>query len=343
MIKTHKIAVIGATGNIGREVLGVLAENSVPQDQVIAIASAKSVGDEISYGEEKVLKVQNIDHFDFTRVGIVIFCTPQAVIEKYLSQVRSAGCLIVCPSIAEQFVDKKEYVVPEVNGALLQQSTAQIILTPDPGAIILSLVLQPFLKTGGIEQAVVTLLQAVSGHGREAMDELFNQTRGIYMNSVVQHQHFTKQIAFNLIPHIGSFDKDGRTSEETNTIQQTKQVLKSDFPLEITCVQAPVFIGYAATVTLNLAQHINSAQARKMLEQTLGVSVIDHRRDEGYVTPVETAGEQAVFVSRLRHREKQISFWVTADNLRRGAALNMAQIVALMQKASRVLESRSVH
>ncbi len=209
MTNLLNIVIAGATGTIGKEVLGIFAERNFPSSQIIALASSNSIGQEISYGEEKILKIQGLENFDFQKAALVIFCTPAAISQKYMGKALAANCRVIALANASFLPANSSYVIPEVNGSLLANHQTPVFLTPNPGAIMLALVLQPFIKNGGITQAVVTLLQAVSGGGREAMDELFTQTRAIYMNAIMQKRHFTKQIAFNLIPHIGEFTKEG--------------------------------------------------------------------------------------------------------------------------------------
>lgn len=338
MTNLLNIVIAGATGTIGKEVLGIFAERNFPSSQIIALASSNSIGQEISYGEEKILKIQGLENFDFQKAALVIFCTPAAISQKYMGKALAANCRVIALANASSLPANSLYVIPEVNGSLLANHQTPVFLTPNPGAIMLALVLQPFMKNGGITQAVVTLLQAVSGGGREAMDELFTQTRAIYMNAIMQKRHFTKQIAFNLIPHIGEFTKEGGTEEEVNTLDQLQQVFRISLPLSVTCVQVPIFIGYAATIHLTLPRPFSLAEVKKLLEQSPGVSVVDHRRAEGYVTPVETAGEEAVFISRIRVSGNQVVFWIAADNLRRGAALNIVQTAEKLLKQTPLIE-----
>lgn len=338
MTNSPNIVIVGATGTIGKEVLGLFAERNFPANQIVALASSNSIGQEISYGEEKIIKTQGLENFAFQKAGLVIFCTPAAVSKKYMGKALSANCRILALGDATSSANSL-YVIPEINGALLLHNSNPIFLTPNPGAIILALVLQPFIKNTHITQAVVTLLQAVSGGGREAMDELFTQTRAVYMNAIMQKRHFAKQIAFNLIPHIGEFTKEGATEEEVSTLDQLQQIFKTTLPLSITCVQAPIFIGYAATIHLTLSQPLSLAEITRLLEQTSGISVVDHRRGEGYVTPVETAGEEAIFISRIRVLGNQVMFWITADNLKRGSALNLIQTAEKLLKQPILIDS----
>jgi aspartate-semialdehyde dehydrogenase len=270
----YRVAVVGATGNVGRELVSVLAERAFPVDELIALASEQSVGREISFGEDDVLKVQSLAKFDFKGIDIVL-SSPGGAVSADLSK---------------------------------------------------------------IKRVVVSTYQSTSGAGKAGMDELFNQTRGVYMNqaSVMTRDKFTKQIAFNVIPHIDDFMDDGSTKEEWKMSAETRKILDPDIKLVATCVRVPTFVGHGEAVTIEFAKPISASEARTALKKAPGISVVDHRADEGYVTPIECAGDDAVFVSRIRKDptvKYGLSLWVCSDNLRKGAALNTVQIAEVLIKS----------
>ncbi len=326
----YKVAVIGATGNVGREMLTILAEREFPADDVVALASSNSVGKEVSFGEEQVLKARDLATFDFTGWDIAL-SSPGAKVSAHYSPIAAkAGCVVVDNTSYFRMDPDVPLVVPEVNPqALAGYARRNIIANPNCSTIQMVVALKPLHDLAGIRRVVVSTYQSVSGAGREGMDELFRQTRGIFVNDAVEKHKFTKQIAFNVIPHIDVFMDDGSTKEEWKMVVETKKILDPAIKVSATCVRVPVFIGHAEAVNIEFERPISVEEARAALKRAPGVTVIDYRANEGYVTPVESAGDDPVYVSRIRDDptvENGLSLWVVADNLRKGAALNAVQI-----------------
>ena len=326
----YKVAVVGATGNVGLEILKIMAERDFPADEVIPLASEASIGKEVSYGEDKTLKAQALKHFDFTGTDIV-FSSPGAKVSSEFSPIAAAAGAVVIDNTSHFRMDPDvPLVVPEVNPeALAGFSKKNIIANPNCSTIQMVTALKPIHDAAGIERVVVATYQSVSGAGREGMDELFNQTRAVYVNDPMERHKFTKNIAFNVIPHIDSFMDDGSTKEEWKMVVETKKILDPKIKVQATCVRVPVFIGHAEAVTLELSEELSVGDARKVLSNAPGCVVVDHRADEGYVTPDECAGEDAVYISRIREdatTDNGLAMWVVSDNLRKGAALNAVQI-----------------
>jgi aspartate-semialdehyde dehydrogenase len=328
----YKVAVVGATGNVGHEILNVLAERKFPADTVKALASSESIGRQVSYGEDDILDVEDLDSYSFEGTDIAIFSTHSNIAKKYVPRAAKAGCFVIDNSSAFRMEPDVSLIVPEVNGDLLLQSRdANIVSNPNCVAIPLTLGLKPLKDEVGIKRVVASTYQSVSGAGRAAMDELFNQTRSVYVNDPLARTVFTKQIAFNVIPHIDTIDEaTGHTGEEAKIIAETQKILEQpDLGVAVTAVRVPVFIGHAIAVNVELENAMSVGEARALLREAPGVSVIDMRADEGYVTPVEAAGEDTVYISRIRGDESVpygLQFWVVADNLRKGAAVNAVQI-----------------
>ncbi len=326
----YKVAVIGATGNVGREILGILSERNFPVSDLAALASEKSVGREVSYGEDETVKVQNLETFDFKGWDIALSSPGAKVSAVHAPRAGKAGCVVIDNTSQFRMDPDVPLVVPEVNPeALAGHTRRNIIANPNCSTIQLMLALKPLHDLGRIRRAVVATYQSASGAGRGGMDELFNQTRGIYVNDPVRPEEFTKQIAFNVIPHIDVFMEDGSTKEEWKVVVETKKILDPAIRMAVTCVRVPVFIGHSEAVNLEFENPVSVEEARAALRAFPGVSVVDHRADEGYVTPVEAAGEDMVYVSRIREDptvENGLSLWVVSDNLRKGAALNTVQI-----------------
>jgi aspartate-semialdehyde dehydrogenase len=327
----YRVAVVGATGNVGREILQTLAERNFPADEVFAIASLRSAGGEVSYGEDATLKVRNLADFDFRGIDVVL--SPGAGVSAvFAPKAAAAGAVVIDNTSKFRMEPDVPLVVPEVNpGAIAGYAKRGIIANPNCSTIQMVVALKPLHDLARIKRVVVSTYQSVSGAGKEAMDELFNQTRGIYVNEPA-HQHkqkFTKQIAFNVIPHIDVFLDDGATKEEWKMAAETRKILDPSIQVTATCVRVPVFVGHAEAVNVEFAGPISENQAREALRAAPGVVVVDHRADEGYVTPVESTGEDAVYVSRIRKDPtvaNGLNLWVVADNLRKGAALNAVQI-----------------
>jgi aspartate-semialdehyde dehydrogenase len=326
----YRVAVVGATGNVGREILSILAEREFPAGNVYAVASERSAGQQVSFGEDDVLNVESLEDFDFGRVDIVLSSPGAGVSKAFAPKAAAAGAVVVDNTSAFRMDPDVPLVVPEVNPeAIAGYSKRNIVANPNCSTIQMVLALKPLHELAGIRRVVVATYQSVSGAGREAMDELFAQTRGIYVNDPIRKEHFTKQIAFNVIPHIDAFMDDGSTKEEWKMVVETKKILDPAIKVTATCVRVPVFIGHGEAVNLEFDDPITTEAARAALRAAPGVSVVDHRADEGYVTPVECAGEDLVYVSRIREDftvENGLSLWVVSDNLRKGAALNAVQI-----------------
>jgi aspartate-semialdehyde dehydrogenase len=327
---TWKVAVVGATGNVGREMLSILAERKFPASEVHAVASERSAGAEVSFGEDEVLKVRPLDQYDFKGVDIALFSPGSKISALHAPRAAKAGAVVIDNSSCFRMEEDVPLVVPEVNPhAIAQYEKRGIIANPNCSTIQMVVALKPLHDAARIRRVVVATYQSVSGAGRAAMDELFAQTRGIFVNDTPQPEQFTKQIAFNCIPHIDIFMDDGATKEEWKMAVETRKILDPDIMVQATCVRVPVFIGHAEAVNVEFERPLSPDAARQLLRAAPGVVVLDHQADEGYVTPVEAAGEDPVYVSRIRTdptAENALSLWVVADNLRKGAALNAVQI-----------------
>ncbi|MEQ9815083.1 MAG: aspartate-semialdehyde dehydrogenase [Azospirillaceae bacterium] len=327
---SYRVAVVGATGNVGREMLQILAERAFPVSDVIALASERSVGREVSFGEDDVLKVQDLARFDFKGVDLVLSSPGAKVSAEYAPKAARAGAVVVDNTSYWRMDPDVPLVVPEVNRqALAGYGAKNIVANPNCSTIQMVMALKPLHALGTIRRVVVATYQSVSGAGKEGMDELFTQTRAIYVNDPVNRAKFSKQIAFNVIPHIDAFMDDGSTKEEWKMVVETKKILDPKIKVHATCVRVPVFIGHAEAVNVEFEREVTVEQARAALRRAEGVALVDHRADEGYVTPVEAAGDDPVFVSRVREDptvENGLALWVVADNLRKGAALNAVQI-----------------
>ena len=336
---SYKIAVVGATGNVGREMLDILEERGFPAGEVVAVASRRSQGVDVSFGD-KTLKCQAIDHFDFSDVDICLMSAGGTVSKEWSPKIAAQGCVVIDNSSAWRYDSDVPLIVPEVNpdtveSALPANGGRNIIANPNCSTAQLVVALKPVHDAFGVRRVVVSTYQATSGAGKAGMDELFNQTRGIYVNDVVQPEKFTKQIAFNAIPHIDSFLDDGFTKEEWKMTVETKKILDPSIELVAHCVRIPVFIGHSEAVFIETDKPMTEKGFRDLLREAPGVTVIDHRANEGYVTPHECAGEDAVFISRIRKDptvENGMVFWCVSDNLRKGAALNSVQIAELVAK-----------
>jgi len=330
----YRVAVVGATGAVGREMLTTLAERDFPADEVIAVASERSAGSQVSYGEDKILKVHNLDKFDFRGVDIALFSPGAKISAVHAPRAGAAGCVVIDNTSHFRMDPDVPLVVPEVNPkAIAGYTKRNIIANPNCSTIQMVVALKPLHDRARIKRVVVATYQSVSGAGKAGMDELFEQTRGVYMNQPVQHQKFTKQIAFNVIPHIDVFMDDGSTKEEWKMVAETKKILDPNIKVSATCVRVPVFIGHSEAVNVELEKPLSAAEARALLKSAPGIAVIDHRADEGYVTPAECAGENAVYVSRIREDatvENGLALWCVSDNLRKGAALNAIQIAEVL-------------
>ena len=331
-----RVAVVGATGNVGREILTTLAEREFPADEVIALASSRSIGKEVSFGEDDVLKVQGLDTFDFRGIDIVLSSPGATVSAEFAPRAAKAGAVVIDNSSHFRMEPDVPLVVPEVNPeAIGQYQRRGIIANPNCSTIQLVVALKPLHRLARIKRVVVATYQSVSGAGRAGMDELFNQTRAIYVNDPIRPERFTKQIAFNVIPHIDVFTDDGATKEEWKMAAETRKILDPDIAVAATCVRVPVFIGHGEAVNLEFERALGAEAARAALRRAPGVAVVDHRADEGYVTPTEAAGEDQVYVSRIRRDPTVphgLQLWIVADNLRKGAALNAVEIAEILAK-----------
>ncbi len=330
----YKVAVVGATGNVGREILQTLAERAFPIDDIVALASERSSGREVSFGDNDILKVQALDDFDFKGFDVALFSPGAKVSAVHAPRAAEAGCVVIDNTSQFRMDPDVPLVVPEVNPEDIAKHTKRnIIANPNCSTIQMVMALKPLHDAAKIRRVVVSTYQSVSGAGKDAMDELFNQTRGIFVNDPIVKEQFTKQIAFNVIPHIDVFMDDGSTKEEWKMTVETRKILDRDIAVQATCVRVPVFIGHGEAVTVEFANELTVEQARGLLRAFPGVAVVDHRADEGYVTPVESAGDDYVYVSRIRKDptvKHGLSFWVVSDNLRKGAALNAVQIAETM-------------
>ncbi|MCZ6589487.1 MAG: aspartate-semialdehyde dehydrogenase [Alphaproteobacteria bacterium] len=332
----YKVAVVGATGNVGREMLQTLYERDFPADEVVALASERSVGRKVSFGERTPLSVLSLAEYDFTGTDIALFSPGSAVSAKFVPKAAAAGCIVIDNTSQFRMDPDVPLVVPEVNAdAIAGYTKRNIIANPNCSTIQMVVALKPLHDAFGIKRVVVATYQSTSGSGKDAMDELFNQTRSVYVNDPIEKKIFTKQIAFNVIPHIDAFMDDGSTKEEWKMVVETKKILDPKIKLTATCVRVPVFIGHAEAINMEFEREVSTKAARAVLKAAEGVSLIDHRTDEGYVTPVEAAGEDMVYVSRVREDptiDNGLNIWVVSDNLRKGAALNTVQIAELLDR-----------
>lgn len=327
---SYRVAVVGATGNVGREMLQCLAQRAFPVSEVAALASERSAGAEVSFGEDDTIRVGDLESFDFRGFDIALFSAGARVSADHAPRAAKSGCAVIDNTSRFRMEPDVPLVVPEVNGAALARRVKRnIVANPNCSTIQMVMALKPLHDRARIDRVVVSTYQSVSGAGKEAMEELFAQTRSVYVNEPLARERFTKQIAFNVIPHIDVFMDDGATREEWKMAVETRKILDPDIKVSATCVRVPVFVGHAEAVNVAFAKPLSVRAARAAWAEMPGVAVVDRRADEGYVTPVECAGEDAVYVSRVRADptvENGLNFWVTADNLRKGAALNAVQI-----------------
>lgn len=334
----YKVAVIGATGNVGREMLSILAEREFPADEVFALASNRSIGREVSYGDDKVLPIHDLATFDFTGIDIALSSPGASVSAKYSPKAAKAGCVVIDNTSHFRMDPDVPLIVPEVNPQDIAGYTKKnIIANPNCSTIQMVVALKPLHDAFNIKRVVVSTYQSTSGAGKAGMDELFNQTKGIYVNDPVSNTQnkFTKQIAFNVIPHIDKFMDDGATKEEWKMLVETKKILDKKIKVHANCARVPVFVGHAEYINIETEKPIDDEKARKVLKGAPGISVVDHREDEGYVTPDECIGEDMTYISRIRADstiDNGLSFWCVSDNLRKGAALNTVQIAEVLIK-----------
>jgi len=334
---SYKVAVVGATGNVGREMLNILVEREFPVSEVHAVASARSAGKEVSFGEDDILKVQDLGKFNFKGIDIVLASAGSKVSEGFADKAAKAGAVVIDNSSFFRMDKDVPLVVPEVNPeAIKGYKKRGIIANPNCSTIQMVVALKPLHDLAGIKRVVVSTYQSVSGAGKEAMDELFNQTRALFSNGAPSREVFAKQISFNVIPQIDVFMEDGQTKEEWKMRAETKKILDKSIEVVASCVRVPVFIGHSEAVHVEFKNPITVAQARKALQKAPGVVVIDKpEMEDGFITPAEIAGEDAVYVSRIRKdpsAKNAIVFWVVADNLRKGAATNAIQIAEVLSE-----------
>jgi aspartate-semialdehyde dehydrogenase len=330
----YRIAVAGATGAVGREIIKTLAERDFPVSEIVALASGRSVGQQISFGEKQVLRVQALDSFDFAGWDIGLFSPGAAVSAIHAPRAAAAGCVVIDNTSHFRMEPDVPLVVPEVNPhALARYIKRGIIANPNCSTIQMVLALKPLHDRYGCKRVVVSTYQSVSGAGKEGMDELFRNSKAIFVNDPVKPEVFTKNIAFNVIPHIDTFMDDGATKEEWKMAVETRKILSPDIAVFATCVRVPVFIGHAEAITAEFEQPVNVGEARDLLRNAPGIVVVDGHDDGGYITPVDCQGEDATYVSRLRRDPtvpNGLGFWCVADNLRKGAALNAVQIAEVL-------------
>ncbi|MDR3450678.1 MAG: aspartate-semialdehyde dehydrogenase [Alphaproteobacteria bacterium] len=335
-MKTYNVAVVGATGNVGREMLQILAERNFPVGDIHALASGRSAGSEISFGEDDVITVKDLATFDFKGVDICLSSAGAKISEEFAPRATKAGCVIIDNTSHFRMDPDIPLVVPEVNPeAIAGYKKKNIIANPNCSTIQMVVALKPLHDLATVKRIVVATYQSVSGAGKEAMDELFVQTRAVFVNDEIKKEVFVKQIAFNVIPQIDVFMEDGMTKEEWKMAVETKKIMGVKIKVSATCVRVPVFIGHAEAVNVEFENPISAGEARAALTRAKGVTVIDRKHEEGFVTPAETAGEDNVFVSRIREDitvENGLNLWVCADNLRKGAALNAVQIAEILAK-----------
>src|SRR5882757_6801026 len=324
-----KVAVAGATGNVGHEMLSILAERQFPVSEVVALASPASIGREVSFGD-KTLKCKALEHYDFSDTDICLMSAGGAVSKEYSPKIGARGCVVIDNSSAWRMDPDVPLVVPEVNAAAAKGfGKKNIIANPNCSTAQLVVALKPLHDFAKIKRVVVSTYQSVSGAGKDAMEELFRQTRAVFVADAIEVSEFTKQIAFNVIPHIDVFLDSGVTKEEWKMVVETQKILDPDIQVTATCVRVPVFVGHSEAVNIEFEKPVTAEKARAALRAAPGVLVVDKREDGGYVTPIECAGEDATFVSRIRKDptvENGLNLWIVSDNLRKGAALNAVQI-----------------
>ena len=330
---SYKVAVVGATGNVGREMLSVLDERVFPASEVVALASTSSVGTEVSFGD-RTLKVKALDYYDFKGTDIVLMSAGSAVAKTWAPKIAAQGAIVIDNSSAWRMDPDVPLIVPEVNAdALIGFSKKNIIANPNCSTAQLVVALKPLHDKAVIKRVVVSTYQSVSGAGKDAMDELFSQTKAVYTNSELINKKFPKRIAFNVIPEIDVFMEDGYTKEEWKMMAETKKILDPKIKLSATCVRVPVFVGHSEAVNIEFENPISPDEARSILRSAPGCLVIDKHEPGGYVTPYEAAGEDATYISRIRADatvDNGLVLWCVSDNLRKGAALNAIQIAEVL-------------
>jgi len=329
----YKVAIAGATGNVGREMLAILAERRFPVTEVVALASTRSIGKEVSFGE-KTLKCRALEHYDFSDADICLMSAGGTVSKEFSPKIAAKGCVVIDNSSAWRMDPDVPLIVPEVNAEAARGFVKKnIIANPNCSTAQLVVALKPLHDRAVIRRVVVATYQSVSGAGKDAMDELFSQTRAVFVSDPVEPKKFSKRIAFNVIPHIDVFMDDGSTKEEWKMVAETKKILDPKIKLTATCVRVPVFISHSEAVNIEFENPISADEAREILREAPGCLVIDRREPGGYITPHEAAGEDATYISRIREDptiENGLNLWCVSDNLRKGAALNAVQIAEVL-------------
>ncbi len=336
----YRVAIAGATGNVGREMLNILAERQFPVDEIVALASRKSLGTEVSFGDT-TLKTKDLDTFDFAGWDMALFAIGSDATKTYAPKAAKAGCVVIDNSSLYRYDPEVPLIVPEVNpDAIANVSNKNIIANPNCSTAQMVVALKPLHDRARIKRVVVSTYQSVSGAGKEGIDELWDQTKAIYNPTTeVDPSKFTKQIAFNVIPHIDVFMEDGSTKEEWKMVAETKKIIDPKIKVTATCVRVPVFVGHSEAVNIETEDFLDEDEARDILRESPGIMVVDKREDGGYTTPVESVGDFATFISRIRQDstiDNGLNFWCVSDNLRKGAALNAVQIAELL--GNRVLK-----
>lgn len=331
----YKVAVVGATGNVGREMLNILAEREFPADEIAAVASSRSQGMEIEVGDTgKMLKVHNIEHFDFAGYDMALFAAGSGPTKEYAPKAAAAGCTVIDNSSLYRMDPDVPLIVPEVNPEDIDGYTQRnIIANPNCSTAQMVVALKPLHDAAKIKRVIVSTYQSVSGAGKSGMDELFEQSRAIFVGDEKEANVFTKQIAFNVIPHIDVFLDDGSTKEEWKMVVETKKILDPKIKVSATCVRVPVFVGHSESINIEFDDELSAKQAQAILRDAPGIMLVDKREDEGYVTPVECVGDGATYISRVREDptvDNALNIWCVSDNLRKGAALNAVQIAELL-------------
>lgn len=333
MSKRYNVAVVGATGNVGKEMLKTLSEREFPVDNVYAVASSRSKGKEVSYGDDKILICEDLEYFDFSKVDIALFSPGASVSKVHAPRAAKAGCIVIDNTSQFRMDEDKPLIVPEVNrAAIADYKETNIIANPNCSTIQMLVALKPLHELAKIKRVVVSTYQSVSGSGKVAMDELYGQTKGVYVSDIKEPEVYPKRIAFNLIPHIDKFmegEYAGYTKEEWKMIVETKKILDPAIDVTVTCVRVPVFIGHSEVVNVEFENDVTEEQIFEALKNAEGVTVVDERKDGGYMTPFESAGQDDTFVSRIRmdnSKKNACNLWVVSDNVRKGAALNSVQI-----------------
>ena len=339
MTRKYNVAVAGATGAVGSEIIQILEQRNFPIDNLYLLASSKSKGKKLEFKDKEII-VEDLAEFDFSKAHIGLFSPGGKISAEYAPKAANAGCIVIDNTSHFRMQKNIPLIVPEVNANTLEEffqdeERINIISNPNCSTIQMVVALKPLHEKSIINRVVVSTYQAVSGAGKTGMDELFNQTQNVYANQELKKEKFTKQIAFNAIPHIGAFLENGNTEEEQKMIDETKKILDEGIKVSATCVRTAVFIGHSEAINIEFDSPLDAKEAHDILSNSDGISVIDHRKDDGYVTPVEIAGEDKVYISRIRNDDSTdngLSLWVVSDNLRKGAALNAVQIAETIIK-----------